>query len=274
MAKLHMLKSVTDTISMSFILESKDGVFVMDGGDYTEKEYMLSYLRMLGSRVRAWFLTHPHDDHVGCLISLLEENDDITVDEVYYNFPTEEFAVSYEPNQGSMTTSDLYNRLRVVTANNNIKATTVKDMGEYKFGSLTVRALRTPNESITEDAVNNSSVVFRFEINGKSILFLGDLSIAGGRELLERVPRELIKSDYVQMSHHGQKGVEKCVYEVIAPKYAMWCNPEWMWNNRADKIGDYDTGKMKTVIVRGWMSEIGTVKRHYLAHDRTQIIDL
>ena len=36
-AKLNMLKSVTDTISMSFILESDDGVFVIDGGAEAKK---------------------------------------------------------------------------------------------------------------------------------------------------------------------------------------------------------------------------------------------
>ncbi|MBQ4071339.1 MAG: MBL fold metallo-hydrolase [Clostridia bacterium] len=274
MAKLHMLKSFTDTISMSFVLEGDDGIFVVDGGDYTEADYMLEYLRMLGGRVRAWFLTHPHDDHVGCLISLLEGNDGIRVDEIYYNFPTEEFAVSHEPNQGSMTTAQLYKRFYDIIKNRCIKAVRVNKLDEYSFGNLTVRVLHTPNEKITEDVLNNSSVVFRFETKGKSLLFLGDLGIVGGRELLEQIPEELIRADYVQVSHHGQIGVERRVYEAIAPKYAMWCAPEWVWSNRAGKDAGYDTGEMTTPVVRGWLSELGTVRQNYLAFDTTQIIDL
>ena len=273
MAKLYMLKSVTDTISMSFVLECEDGIFVIDGGDYTETEYMLSYLRALGGKVRAWFFTHPHDDHVGCFISALEDYDDITVDEVYYNFPSEEFSVGFEPNQGSMTTADLYRRFFLAIEKNQIKATKVKTLDEYSFGELRVSVLHTPNEDIKEDPVNNSSVAFRFEICGKSILFLGDLGVAGGREMLEQIPHNLIKADFVQMSHHGQNGADKSFYEVVAPKYAMWCTPEWMWNNRAGRDGGYNTGKTKTLIVRGWMQELG-VEHNYVVYEDTQVIDL
>jgi beta-lactamase superfamily II metal-dependent hydrolase len=234
---------------------------------------MLEYLRRLGGKVRAWFFTHPHDDHVGCFISLLEENDDITVDEVYYNFPAEEFSVGFEPNQGSMTTAELYRRFALAIKDNNINAVCVKTFDEYSFGDLCVSVLHTPNENVTEDPVNNSSVAFRFDICGKRILFLGDLGVAGGREMLEQIPRDLIKADYVQMSHHGQNGVEKCFYETVSPKYAMWCTPEWMWNNRAGRDGGYNTGKTKTLIVRGWMEEIG-VEHNYVVYEETQVIEL
>ena len=275
MAKLHMLKSITDTINTSFILECGGEIFVLDGGFPSESEYMYEYLKGLGGKVDAWFLTHAHDDHVGCLLKILEEHNDITVDKIYYNFPSEKFAVEGEPQQSRMTTAELYEGLRNFTAKRGIPTITVSAGEKLCFSELAVRVLRTPNEKIKVNPINNSTTVYRFEINGKSILFLGDLGIEGGRELLEMADASFIKADYVQMAHHGQNGVEREVYEAICPKYALWCTPSWLWDNRDKRNGGgYDTGGYKTIVVRGWISDLGCVKRHYLMIDGTQIIEL
>ena len=54
MAKLHFLKSVTDTINTSFILESGDTLVVVDGGFPSETPYLYEYLKGLGGHVTAW----------------------------------------------------------------------------------------------------------------------------------------------------------------------------------------------------------------------------
>lgn len=136
---------------------------------------------------------------------------------------------------------------------------------------MTIKVLREPDESITSNAYNNSSVVYRLESEGKSMLFLGDLGVEGGRQLLEQVPHELIKSDFVQMAHHGQCGVEKSVYEVINPDYCFWCTPSWLWDNDAGR--GYDTHSWKTIVTRGWMSEIG-IKWHYVSKDGTHEVPM
>ena len=86
------------------------------------------------------------------------------------------------------------------------------------------------------------------------------------------VPPELIKADYVQMAHHGQNGVGREVYEAIMPSACFWCTPTWLWDNMGEN--GYDTGRFKTVIVRGWMSELGCVKHHYIMTNGTQTITI
>ena len=39
-------------------------------------------------------------------------------------------------------------------------------------------------------------------------------------------------------------------------------------------VNVYDTGIFKTVVVRGWMSEIGGIKRHYLMQEGDHVIEL
>ena len=272
MAKLHFLKSVTDTINTSFILESNGTLIVVDGGFDSEEPYLYEYLKALGGHVTAWFLTHFHNDHFACFIAMLQKHPDIRVDAVYYNFPPDEYLIRWEPMQDHNSTEVCLSMFREAIANRQTPVVTVNAGDVYAFdnGNVTVRVLRTYNTAF--DYINNSSTVFRFETDGKSILFLGDLEPDGGKELINTVDHALLRADYVQMAHHGQGGVEKEVYEIIHPTYCLWPTPSWLWNNMGP--GGYDTNIFKTMIVRGWISSLRCVKKHYLMIDGTQVIDL
>jgi beta-lactamase superfamily II metal-dependent hydrolase len=274
MAKLHMLKSVTDTINTSFILESGETLLVVDGGFPSEAPYMYEYLKSLGGHVDTWFITHIHDDHVGCLFTILNDYPDIRVDRVCFHFPSDEFAIKWAPKQDEWTTEEILRILREGICKKGAATVTaeVGDVYSYDGGRVTVRVLRTPDESITQNPINNSSTVYRFEADGKSILFLGDLGVEGGNQLLEITPPELLRVDYVQMSHHGQNGVSREVYEAIRAPYCLWPTPSWVWHNLGP--GGYDTGIYQTVVVRGWISAMHCVKRHYLMIEGTQVISL
>lgn len=272
MAKLHFLKSLTDTINTSFIVESNGTLLVIDGGFPSEAPYMYEYLKELGGHVDTWFLTHFHDDHFGCFLTILEEYPDIQIDKVCFNFPSDEFILKYEPKQSCNMSEkwiSLFNQ-RLADRSLPVVTATVGDVYEYDNGNVTVRVLRTYNEAFPY--INNSSTVFRFEADGKSILFLGDLGVEGGRELLEIADPEMIKADFVQMSHHGQGGVDRDCYAAIKPSYCLWPTPSWVWNNMGP--GGYDTNIFQTIIVRGWISALRCVKKHYLMIDGTQVIDL
>jgi beta-lactamase superfamily II metal-dependent hydrolase len=274
MAKLHFLKSVTDTINNSFILESNQELLVLDGGFATEAPYMYEYLKKLGGHVTGWFLTHVHNDHVSCLHGILSSYPDIKVDKIYYNFPSDEFIIHHAPMQDSLPSEEILRRFREDASERCVELVTVQKNDVYTFdgGNVTVRVLRVPDESIVANAINNSSVVYRFEADNKSILFLGDLGIEGGDQLLNTTDPHLLKSDYLQMSHHGQGGVSKEFYARINPTYCFWPTPSWLWDNLGP--GGYDTGKFKTLITRAWISEMQCVKKHYLMTDATHVIDL
>ena len=274
MAKLHFLKSVTDTINTSFILESGQDFLMVDGGFPSEASYLYEYLKSLGGHVKAWFITHFHSDHLGAFFTILNEHPDIKVDKVYYNFPSDAFLITGEPKQDDWTTEELIRLVRNATADRGIPVVTMQQGDVYSFdgGNAVVRVLRTPDERITHNPINNSSTIFRFEADGKRILFLGDLGVEGGNQLMEMYPAEELKSDYVQMAHHGQGCVTKACYELIRPDYCLWPTPSWLWDNMGPR--GYDTGIFGTVVTRGWMSSLRCVKRHYLQIHGTQIIDL
>ena len=149
---------------------------------------------------------------------------------------------------------------------------TVQADDVYTFGDVTIRVLLTPAETVNAASINDTSCVYRFEVDDKSILFLGDLGVTGGNCLMERTPASLLHADYLQMAHHGQHGVSKECYEAIRPTYCLWPTPSWVWDNLGE--GGYDTGGFQTVIVRGWISGLRCVKKHYRMTEGDHIIDL
>ena len=270
MVKMHMQKSVTDTINTSFIIESEKGLLVVDGGFATECENLYAKLKELGGHVTGWFLTHPHTDHVNCLREMIKTHlGDIKIDMLYYNFPSVEIMNKFIPEGGE--NGDWLQGFYDDIAPFNVNTVICEKDDVYNFGDVTVRVLRVHNDAAPNNFSNNSSTVYRLETENSSVIFLGDLGVEGGHHLLEVAPPELLKADYCQMAHHGQQGVSKEVYEVINPDYCLWCTPTWLWDNKGPE--GYDTGKYKTVVVRGWMSEI-KIKKHYIMQQGPFVIEI
>lgn len=142
----------------------------------------------------------------------------------------------------------------------------------YDFGGAHIDVLYTQNAEIQCNYINNTSTIFMLTLGGKKILFTGDAGVEeGDRCLALYAGTDKLKADYVQMAHHGQNGVTREFYEAVAPSACLWCTPDWLWNNDAGR--GYNTHCWQTIIVRGWMDELG-VKEHYILKDGTQIIDL
>lgn len=271
MPRMHMLGSVTDTINTSFIIESEHGLIVIDGGLETEAENLYRHIKSLGKDICAWFLTHPHSDHTDALRKLLFcYGDEMKPQKLYFNFPSAELIDKYAPDshENGMWLKKLLSDL----SGFDIPIITVHKDDVFDFGDVKITVLREPCPEITEDFHNNSSIVLKLKTENTNVIFLGDLGLEGGYHLLETVPQEILKSDYCQMAHHGQDAVTRDVYEAIKPDYCLWCTPTWLWDNIGE--GGYDTGIYQTVIVRGWMSEIGGIKKHYIMHEGPFIIEL
>lgn len=265
MNTIYMLASQSTVQMMSFVVVSDGHVIVIDGGNTCDADYLCSYIKKFGGKVDAWFLTHAHSDHINALSSLLERHsDEVTIDGVYFNFPSDDYLKAAEPD-GFVHVEKLYSEL----AEHKLRTITLHKGDSFKFGALYFKVLLEPDESIKRNEVNNSSVVLRIEASDRSLLILGDLGVEGGDRLLATNPHELIKADYVQMAHHGQQGVGKNVYEAIDPDYCLWPTPDWLWENNAGR--GYDTHIWKTIVTRGWMSEQG-IKWHYIMKDGTQEI--
>ena len=289
--------------NMSYVVKTRGGkIIIIDGGYITQNgdaEYLLSFLKEITGKavpnVDAWFFTHPHEDHIGAIEGLAERYaSQITVDTVYYNFPTAEQNAKYAP-------ASLANSLNNVTTifENSLTKLKRADGGAVKVveilarhqnecrgsfmidtvsfdilltcedvfaaadsstklysGTLATNGKAYTNKTIKEllydDYGNNISCVIRMTVGGKNVLFLGDLAEPGGIVLKSYHDANTysIKSDFVQMAHHGQTGVAKNVYQAIDPDICLWPTPDWVYT-----AGTSST--LSTYYTRQWIAELG-----------------
>jgi len=264
--EIMMLKNTTQSQMMSYVITTKGGeVIVVDGGLPEDAPHLKEVLKSKGSKVSAWFITHPHSDHVGALTSIINEGlDGITIENIYYNFADMDFYQRNEPYRADTVVAAIaaFEKLPSATLHITQKNEIVT------VDNVTVKILNNPY-LITHNAINNGSIAFRMEMGNKRILFLGDMGKEAGEMLTNEVSPEELKADYVQMAHHGQYGVDRNVYEMIKPTVAMWNAPEWLYNN--DNGGGVGSGTWLTLEVRKWMEEIG-VKENFVIKDGDQII--
>lgn len=252
---------------MSYILtDSLGNVVVIDGGQAFNKEYLLTTLQEITGKqkpvIQAWFLTHAHSDHIEVFVQAVEE-DCVCIENLYYHFPSEAFIEKYE-------NSELYTIKAFHKALPRFKgrAHALNACERIKIGKMDFEILQVFDETEINNAINNSSMIFRLTFNGKTVLFLGDAGIEAGERLLKKYGTKL-KSDICQMAHHGQRGVPREVYEAILPSVCLWDAPDWLWENDAGK--GYNTHVFLTVEVRRWMQELG-VKTHYCIKDGTNVL--
>ena len=78
--------------------------------------------------------------------------------------------------------------------------------------------------------------------------------------MLANVSRKDLDCDYLQVAHHGQRGVRESFYKTIKFSACLWPTPSWVYNN--DIGGGFNTHTLETIHTRKWMDEIG-IKTHY-----------
>ncbi len=243
---------------MSYIIrDGLGGLVVVDGGRAWQSEALVEEIKKKGGVVDAWIITHPHDDHCGVLASVLEaewdkseiEIKEILIGEMDYD------AVVAEGNERS----DTYGYLKMgLEGHDNVRWLKAGD--ELEIIGLKMKVLHTCNEMVIENSdniMNDGSMVFKLSGKKKSVLFLADTAdnseqIAGGitdpskgSEMGRRIADEImtsypddVKSDIVQMSHHGNGAYPDYFYEAIAPSKAFFDAPDWLMENKNKETGE------------------------------------
>lgn len=264
---LYQIGPDTITLMMSYVIKTaNDKYIVIDGGAAGGKSsYMHAELQKITGQevpeIEAWILTHMHGDHVMefCDIATYydPEFEDIKVKNVYFNFPSERFMKSSEG-------GDCYNIYKKVKKSydmfmgegeyDKINGKNVFEGDSFYIDDVKFDILLTVTDEEKEYNINDTSLIFRVTMEDQTVLFLGDAGVAEGARLLEKYGSEL-KSDFVQMAHHGQGGVDRDVYEAIDPTVCLWPSPKWVFNNI--------NGNLQSLVVRQWMMDMG-VKYHYV----------
>ena len=256
---------------MSYVVTTPNGkLVVIDGGTRGDAGYLIDKIHEHGSKVDLWIITHVHSDHYDALVEITEsgELEDITIGKLCYNFPPSEWIYESEP-QYREDNEVFLNMLPMFQ-----DITYILSEGEdIDIDGMVIRIMKVPDDYEDYDpsysggsTVNDSCVVFKLIFpNGKTALFLGDLGFRAGQKLADRFGNEL-RSDIVQMAHHGQNGAGEDVYKLVRPEVCLWTAPMWLYDNNmwyydpSSHKNEFDSHYFKTVEVRRWMEKLGVTK--------------
>ena len=272
---LYQLVPEKNSLMQSYVIKTTNGkLIVIDGGiDGEGKDrapYMPSAIRAILGRkdgeyfeVEAWFLSHAHKDHMYELSKMMRDytaDSNYKINNIYFDFP--EFGSAEYPGQNadveiSQIKENMNKYGEVIGATVKEGSTYYDDLNgavinkdavakglSFEIDGVKIEVLQTWDPADGTSNVNDTSIVLRFHIEEQTVLFLNDLGSIGGRRLLATYGDKL-KSDIVQMAHHGQAGVNKDVYDTIDADVHLWPTPIWVWNN-ANKTYQIDE-------VREWL---------------------
>jgi len=233
---------------LSLVYRLSDGSFVIVDGGHSGNAaiYASNIVKLLREqskdyaksdseiRIAAWIITHPHGDHSGTLIKAYNRFTSFKVERVMTNFwPSEAFEKAkntYESFSGSYSSHT--NTKSVATALN--AEYVVPHVGqEYWFGDTVFEFLYTIESFLPRVGViyNTSSMVFRtrtVDASGKetTTMIPGDAT-GEALELCTKTFGEYLKSDIVQVTHHGlgNGGSEhkiSAAYSLMKPSVVLW----------------------------------------------------
>ena len=218
---------------MCYVVRLADGSFiVVDGGFSGEgcEDRIYNTLKKQAPDpdnivIAAWIITHAHSDHTGVLKSFFTAYaDKVTVEQFICNLPSVAQLVNNwenerEGNERSTTNMRdfLYNTLSSIPK---VKAHPGQ---EFYIRNAKINVIYTIDLYERKlDDYNNTSIVFKLEAEDTSMLFLADYDDKG-RTMNELYRASTLKSDIVQMAHHGlPENSSNAITSVIKPTYVFW----------------------------------------------------
>ncbi|HBJ1650176.1 TPA: MBL fold metallo-hydrolase [Clostridium botulinum] len=184
----------------SELIQIGDKNVLIDAGCNDSKA--LNYLKSIGiNKLDYVIATHPHEDHIGGMISVIN------------NFEIGEF---YAP-KVNHTTKTFENMIKALQ-NKGIKLTAPNSGDILNVGNATMQFL-APNSATYKD-LNNYSIACKLKYGNTSYVFMGDAeSLSEGEILAKQLD---IQSDVLKLGHHGShSSTSQALLDKVNPKYAI-----------------------------------------------------
>ena len=177
---------------------------------FANATFLKSKILEFGGHVDAWFISHPHEDHYGAFLSILDNPEGVTIGMVYHS--------------KANTTNEFYTRL----AASSVPVTDIRyPWGRYDIDGVGIKVLSVADPAL--GSINDCSMVLRIWDDTKSVVLLGDAGVNEGRKLLATCPDDL-DCNYLQLGHHGNKGCEQAFYDAVSFDYALVPTAIWIWH--------------------------------------------
>lgn len=220
------------------LVNRTDGILILvDGGWHENADTVRRIIDENGGRVKAWFLTHYHGDHIGAFNEVYDEYRD-RIETIYVN-PLD--WQTFEPVAKYWDTPEEFSAFleQTADANNVVK---LHRGDTLKIDDISVRVFSSFDENvkqITGDWPNNSSLVFKLSLSEDSVLFMGDVWTSEmSQYLLDNFGAETLHADYIQTGHHGNGLVPNEFYGALNPGALFLDGPEWLMTGDSYRAKD------------------------------------
>ena len=140
-AELTQLTNNSNSQMMGYFINAQDKNIVIDGGTKEDSQNLQKYIKDSGGTVNAWFITHPHKDHAGAIIDIIE-NTDIKIEHIYVTLNDIEWYQKNEPQRAEEAI-----QLKDALENDRVKdvVTEVSLNQKIKIGTVNCEILGTKN---------------------------------------------------------------------------------------------------------------------------------
>jgi hypothetical protein len=137
----------------------------------------------------------------------------------------------------------------------------VKPHTGYKFyyADAEIEILQTHEDfypvTIRDDGMNLSSVIFTVTIAGQRVIFLADFTVLTSNQLVKHFG-DYLKSDFMQVAHHGYYGGTVELYRTIDAEYILYPAPVYFYerhiNFPENKYFLFDSPTVRQVFTMGF----------------------
>ena len=223
------LSYAAGNFGLCHIITLEDGSFIVyDGGGNSNNDYVRLYntLNALNKRtdgkivIAAWILTHEHWDHYTNFSTFCKQYSNMIVLEgMYCNTPSGSYAYNgYNPNY--YMNSDFANLSSTLGG---VPKYIVHTGMKFYIRNACVEIIYTQEDLYPTKLYffNDCTMVSRITISGQTITYLGDVRYEGSDIMSDRYKTDL-KSEIVQISHHGYDGGTTELYRYLDPKTCLW----------------------------------------------------
>jgi hypothetical protein len=219
---------------MGYVYELSDGsFFIIDGGYFngstvSSAEWLTKTLQQMASdprniRIAAWYMTHPHEDHMGAYCDMAKRTEcrrTMTIEKMIINVPADEYVKSAgcEDIVGWLDSAlDKWTPEQIVKAHPG---------QQFYIADLTLTIYSSPDlvlpQNVTITDLNELCNVAMVDYMGKRALFMGDSDTIPNPKIARNYTDSL-KADILQLSHHGYGDTNAgVVYDYVHPTIVFW----------------------------------------------------